>query len=694
MNNIFFDAKPIWIKDRQQEVNCRAQFKAVCPQRESAVIHIATSCIYQLYINGEFVSYGPARAGKNHFRLERIDISRYLTLEKNVVIIEAAGYFCANFYVMQQPSFLQAEVLSGNEVLAATGKDFSARINPYYIRKIQRYSYQRAFAEAYTQVDNADGFFTDLTSGDSCVVTTEPETIIERTVPYPAFEVTSAELIGNGRVEKIIPQEYNYDRYILQVGFGDGESTGWQIDELDCLVEKDWQEMSFLPVNSGAGEEIANGQYNMYSFERNLTGMLRLTVVCDKPMTVYLAFDEILTDGKINPRRIRSCNIVRYELSAGRHTLQTFEVYTMKYVQVIAADGNACVKKLSLVEYKHPEIAVPQFDDAKMQLISSAAVETYRQNAVDLFTDCPSRERAGWLCDSFFLARAEHVLTGKNIVEEAFLENFLHEDKYDKLPDGMVPMCYPADHWSGTFIPNWAMFLAVEMADYKRRNGKQELIDRFKDKLYGILKYFEKFENSDGLLEDLESWVFLEWSRANDSDMVEGVNFPSNMLYYATIKAVAELYGDTALAKKADKIKNAINELSYNGEFFVDHAIRTAEGIKAVDEATEVCQYYAFFSGVASEQTHRELFDRLVNEFGPNRDTETVYPKVHKAAPFIGNYLRLEMLKNNGYDELVTENIRDYFYYMAERTGTLWETADTKCSCNHGFASCVLYWLV
>jgi alpha-L-rhamnosidase len=30
---------------------------------------------------------------------------------------------------------------------------------------------------------------------------------------------------------------------------------------------------------------------------------------------------------------------------------------------------------------------------------------------------------------------------------------------------------------------------------------------------------------------------------------------------------------------------------------------------------------------------------------------------------------------------------------MAERTGTLWENVDVSASCNHGFASHVIYWL-
>ena len=694
MNRNFVKATPVWVEKREQEVNCRVQFKTLCEKKDNIVIHIATSGIYQLYVNGKFVAYGPARAGKNHFRKDVINISSFVTEVQNTVVIEVAGYYCENFYVMKQESFLQAEILSGNEVIAATGKDFTARINPYYIQKIQRYSFQRPFAEAYKYNDE-DTFLTDSECGTEPLAVQTQKNIIERTVPYPEFESINAKLIKTGTVEKIIPDEYKYDRYVLQVGFKEGQTTGWKADELDCALEKDWQEMQFFAdIKLTPNDIIKDSHYNIYEFPHNATGIVNLKIKCEKPLTLYIAFDEILTGEYVNPKRTRSCDIVRYQLEAGVHTLKTFEVYTMKYLQVIALGGDCSVQEVSLIEYKHPQINVPEFSDEKLQLIAKAAVETYLQNAVDLFTDCPSRERAGWLCDSFFLARTEYTLTGKNTVEEAFLENFLHEESYGKLPDGMVPMCYPADHPTAWFIPNWAMWLIIELADYKKRGGRATLIERYKDKIYGILRYFEKFENSDSLLENLQSWVFVEWSRANDGDMVQGVNYPTNMLYYAAMKAVAELYDDLVLKTKAEKIKLKINEQSFDGKFFMDRAFRTPDGIFAIPESTEVCQYYAFFCGIATPETHPELFETLINQFGPNRDIMKVYPEVHKAAPFIGNYLRLEILKNYGYDSVVLENIKDFFYYMALRTGTLWEKAETTSSCNHGFASCVLYWML
>ena len=129
----------------------------------------------------------------------------------------------------------------------------------------------------------------------------------------------------------------------------------------------------------------------------------------------------------------------------------------MKYMKFIASGSDCTVKNVRMVEYKHHpvQLSLPVLNgNEKLQKIAAAAVESYRQNAVDLFTDCPSRERAGGLCDSFFTGRVEKLLTGQSLIERSFLENFLHEESYAFLPEGMLPMCYPSDHDDGNFIPN------------------------------------------------------------------------------------------------------------------------------------------------------------------------------------------------------------------------------------------------
>lgn len=691
MNNVFKKAKPVWVNNKQTEVNIRVQFKAFCPKADIVEICIATSGTYQLFVNGEFAACGPARAGKGHFRTDKFDISRFLTKPTNAVIIEVAGYYCTNFYIMRQPSFLQAEIICDGENVLGTGYDFTARINPAARQKVQRYSYQRTFAESY-RVGNIDNFFTDGECGCEPLEECDKKTLTERKVPYPLFEKITPKPLCCGEIKHVIPEKYEYDRYVMFEG--DPLQTAWKVEEFDSFPEKDYQELAFFKSERAVTDTLFES-YNDYVFPHNATGMISLDVIAESDVTLFLAFDELMRDGVLEPRRCRICNIVKYNLKKGNHKLHTFEVYTLKYLRIIASGGKCTVKNIALTEYKHPPVNAPHAKNADLQKIIDAAVETYRQNAVDVFTDCPSRERAGWLCDSYFSARAEYALTGKNLVEESFLENYLHEETYGKIPKGMVPMCYPADHPVGRYIPSWAMFFVAELHDYINRTGNFEFVRRFKDKIYGIINFFKRFENEDGILDGLlendNSWVFVEWSRANQ--LVDDINYPNNMMYYMTLKSASEMFNDKILHKKAEALRDEIIKQSFDGEFFRDQA-RYINGKKTVlPEATEVCQYYAFFTGVATPKTHPKLFKTLLDSFGPSRDTARCYPKIAPSAPFIGNYMRLQIMADNGYFDEVLKNITGYFLNMAEETGTLWESAEGTNSCNHGFASAVLYWI-
>jgi alpha-L-rhamnosidase len=306
--------------------------------------------------------------------------------------------------------------------------------------------------------------------------------------------------------------------------------------------------------------------------------------------------------------------------------------------------------------------------------------------------DCPSRERAGWLCDSFFTSRVEKTLTGASVVEKAFLSNFLMPERFEHIPEGMLPMCYPADHNDHTYIPNWAMWYVVELGEYAKRSGDRELVEQAKDRMYALLKFFKPFENEFGLLEKLQSWVFIEWSKANE--LVQDVSFASNMLYATMKDVIAELYADEELAKEAAQLRKTILDMSMTESgFFCDNMYRRDGKLVLSGERTEACQYYAFFCNIATPESHPWLWNTLVNDFGPDRKETGKYPEIWMANAFIGNYLRLDLLDRYGCHEALYENIKGYFTYMADKTGTLWELTADQASCNHGFASHVLYWM-
>lgn len=252
-------------------------------------------------------------------------------------------------------------------------------------------------------------------------------------------------------------------------------------------------------------------------------------------------------------------------------------------------------------------------------------------------------------------------------------------------------MCYPSDHVNGNFIPNWAMWLVLQLYEYKQRTNDVQMINAFKPKVYGLLEYFKGYINKDGLLQNLDKWVFVEWSFANK--LVQDVNFPSNMLYALMLERISALYDDSDLLVQAESIRQRIRKISFNGEFFADRMVMTDNALKVTDECTEVCQYYAFFTKTATKKLYPKLWKTLIKDFGPDRVEKKLHPGIYPANAFIGTYLRMELLSEQGlHKQLLSESV-GFFKYMAERTGTLWENKTDNASLNHGFASHIAIWL-
>lgn len=704
---MFNNAKPIWAKGRELEKNLTLGFRGIVdkPAQGNVKLKITASSLYRFFINGEFVGHGPFRGPHGHYRMDEWDIAHLMNAGQNIIAIEVAGYNVNSYYLLDQPSFLIAEVVCDDKIILATSKDdngFECGIIDYREQKVQRYSFQRPFIEVYSLDNGFDDWhvITDKILPIVEVDEYQDKKIIDRGLPYPLFDKRYAhKIVTKGTVEpSIIPDNYWKDRSLVNIGEA---LKGYKEDELSVAISDRVQEIKSLFSDDYKGElvsseytdQISSNSFSIYDIGQNITGFVGVNIKCSNKSKIYILFDEILTDGDVDFKRLECVNAITYELGCGEYSVESFEPYTMRYLKVIVIDGECEINGLYIREYANQDAKDKQLnsDSQTLNAIYKAGIDTFRQNALDVFMDCPSRERAGWLCDSFFASRVEYHLTGQCKVERNFLENFLLAEKFEFLPEGMLPMCYPADHNDGVFIPNWALWLVLQLEEYYYRSKDDKIIKGFKDKVYGLFEYFKSFVNEYGLLEKLESWVFVEWSKAND--LVQDVNFPSNMLYAGALEAAGRLYDDEELVLQAKKIRKTIAQLSFNGEFFVDNAIRENGELKVTDNTTEVCQYYAFFFKIATIDSHKELWDKLINDFGPQRKITNTYPDVYFANAFIGNYLRLDILSQHGLNNKMIEEIEGYFSFMAEKTGTLWEHDDVRASCNHGFASYVVYLL-
>ncbi len=697
----FEKACPVWAKGLEETINVTCGFYT--PVRRKAgsryLLKTAASSFYRVYVNGSFAYYGPNRCAHDFYRVDELDLTPYLKDGENALAIEVVSYNVNSFYALDQSGFLQAELFEDGSSIAFTAPDggFRAVLLKQRRRRMTRYSFQRTIGESYVLKPGVDCWrMGDLSCEEGAeLVRTVPKELVPRGIPLADFpKVSPVTVVSEGELETGVKRDsYTRTRWMLNIS---PKLKGFTEDEVEIPLPYELQELRSINVKPvGKPYEgttsLAGKAFEIYHLGREKTGFLGMHITCKEAGSFYIMFDERLVDGDIDPFAMDCLNAIRFDVEPGEYDFLSFEPYGLVYLKLASISGSFEISDLHMLEYVCPEpiVASYQGNNPALKKIYDAAIETFRQNAADVFMDCPTRERAGWLCDSFFTGRVEKLLTGQNQVERAFLENFLLAKGFRNIPKGMLPMCYPADHYDGAFIPNWAMWFVIELSDYQRRSGDVEMAQKLRKKVYELVDYFVPFENELGLLEKLENWVFVEWSKAND--LVQDVNYPSNMLYSLMLRTIGELYADAALAQKGERIAQTVRERSFDGRFFVDNEVRENGVLRLTGERTETCQYYAFFCDIATPDSYPELWQVMTQKFGPDRQEKGLYPEIYPSNAFIGNYLRLDILTRYGLKERCLKEIEGYFLGMAEQTGTLWEHMTTVASCNHGFASYVAY---
>lgn len=684
---MFKCAKPIFPKGMKNEMNTFAAFRAEVDSLKEVKLSITAYTFYQLYVNGEFVAFGPARTAKGYARVDVIDLDKYHQDGKNEIVVGVIGYNCRTLSTVYQSSFLTAELTCGGEVIAYTGRDFESFLPSCHTQKTERYSVQRHFTEVWDY--SGEKSWTD--DSDKCEYEIVDElTYINRVAPYAYYEdvdIDAAKVVGTLEYDgSVTPKKSFYS-------FQPNEYWGtYKREEVGLYFE--WlQYQKQTPVSRGVELPVKLGglEYAVFAFDKLETGFIGLKATAAADTKINIAFSEYIEGEIFTYTDMHVQNIVTVSIGAGEELdFMSLEPYTWKYAMVALEYGEIEIEAFGVKRFENnvSEIKIPDLGDKILEDIYRAAVKTYAHNAVDIYTDCPSRERAGWLCDSYFTGKTEHFLFGTTYVEDAFLENYRLYKNEDKLiPEGAIPMCFPSDiKDNGEMIPQWTMWYVLEVEDYLTNRNTAVDKELFRDSIYGLLDFYARYENSDGLLENLPSWNFVEWSRANQ--WVFNVNYPTNFLYAQVLEAAYNLFGDEACLEKCKNVREVAATQSFDGRMFRDHAVRGEDGkLTLCGDISEICQYYAIlFAGIdMNEEKYAELL-RLVREvFGAIRKEEVA--NVEPINAFIGVYLRLEaLLKLEAYD-LVIGDVKDFFGNMERLTGTLWENRSIHGSLDHGFAS-------
>ena len=153
------------------------------------------------------------------------------------------------------------------------------------------------------------------------------------------------------------------------------------------------------------------------------------------------------------------------------------------------------------------------------------------------------------------------------------------------------------------------------------------------------------------------------------------------------MRAAGALYDRSDWLDKAEKIAARTRELSFDGEVFIDNAVRDGEGVlRNTKNSSEAGQYYAILFG--GFDIHDEKYSRLRSHIFCNfADFDTEGREFVPVNAFIGFYLKMWAFMVMGERELLRDCVKTFFGGMVDFTGTLWEHAQRHGSHDHGFAS-------
>lgn len=705
-------AKPVWICKEKNKSNQFAGFhvRLSLTKNQTGLIRIAARSYYQLYLDGIFIAAGPARTAEGYCRIDEIPLK--LRTECDIAI-EVAAYKTGNYCndCTMEPGMLAVEVLdeAGNVLSATGGKDWTCEELLYRRDRVETMSHSRGIVEYYDLTPESYTWRTKRGKQNPCVLA-EKVSWLKRRSPCASFQ-----RLPMSRLSML------YDETSAQ------EKAKVQPTALAKIVNASWY--ARIPAENLFLEQLANekelpfsGQFSIESDGKTAKEMILISPGDHPPAAMWELPESQVGFWQLSVRVEQECILdvingdalsekgqlegnsyaARYVLAPGSYRLISFEPRLIRYLKcVFRTQGKIRIFTPEILDDTYPDNGAVGFscNDGDLNRIYAAARKTLRLNTLDIFMDCPQRERGGWLCDSWFSARGAWQMFGDLRVEKDFLENFLLTDP-DQIRDGFFPEVYPGIRGEkrDVGIRNWSFWLMLELCDYCDRSGDIEFAEKHRRRVEQFVEGVLSLRGDSGLLEEIGT-AFVDWSLSNETFALEPVSLPINCLAVCMLNQLASLYGQKQWRTAAKEMERVIDDIlpekpfSSNGDAVYKEKRSPSEEISSGGQKTSCilrrggCRTE---SGVALEiwsgfhQNDVSFLRKFTETMGscPKRRPD---PNIGKANLFIGLMIRFDVLARMGKAEELIREWKDlYLEELKLGSGTLFEGIADTSGC-HGF---------
>lgn len=628
---------------------------------EKLVIHISADNRYNLFVNGKRVCYGPAKGDLQTYKYDIIDLVPYLKSGENLLaalVYNGGDDRPLSFLSVQTAFMLRSEEEKFG--FLNTGPDWKVYKNPAYevisynemlFRERWFYGFyacgggDEVFAEKYPWGWETAGF------DDSSWLAAEP-LVFDKQAPW-----------------KLVPRNIPFmaDHLVYPAKIRKVTGAG--------IPSGEWNGQSSIMVPANTKAEI------LVDFEVLTMGYPELTLKGSTGSRVQIKYAEALYEEmnlKAHRDSVNNLNMFGvwdiFHPDGDTRTFRPLWKRCFRYVQFNVETKDEPLEIGSYIleysGYPYPEPATFYSDNERLNEIFEMSLRTLEMCSGETYYDTPFYEQLSYGGDNRPIA----AISTYNSTDDRLLREVLrlYSQSVNK-ETGLFKSAYPSKFEIDQ--GPWSMAWVQTLQDYYFMRGDSAFVAQFRDKIEGVLKFYERhLDERTGLIGMVSNRSFVDWSitkgslvRPDDNREIRQSALLS--LYYAhTLDCTVKLYHEIGLTERArywEKISGGLKVAVYNSCWDMEKQLfRDYPDREIFSQHTNIM---AILCDVVTPSKQTQLLQRILNFDGFEEMASSYF-----------SFFLFKAMEKTGNDHLFLQNL-DFWYNFID-------TGHTTCG-ETGFAS-------
>jgi len=654
---------------------------------KKAEIKITADTRYKLYVNGEFVNYGPARGYLEHYPFDRVDISRYLRKGENVigVIVWQWGHGTFQSIYGGAAGLIVSGKIGGVDIGTKKDNGWFVKKCPGHKQDMVRRSVQLPYQENFdARKVESDWMLPGFKLEEGKGGWERPKSWrIAGSLPWLTFEERGIPLLKFKikRFKSILYSHYGncYNgweeaRNLTEVYLKEknGENDFSRIENPESMLKND---TSYTKINPFP-------EYNkitlILDFGEEVAGFLGIEVEGEGGEVIDFTTSELL-DGKYlivrNPDE--GCKVAmsdRYIARKGKQKFETFSIHGFRYLALTLRNIKKPFKIYNVfvnsVSYPFEERIVFKTSDEIINKIWDICVRTQICCSFDAYVDCPWREQAQWWGDARVQGANTYYLFG----DMRLFRRGIKQAGESQLPNGLTFGHFPTSA-VGCVLPDFTLTWINSHLDYYEYTGDKSLLKEQFNRIEKAIRFFNKKMEENYLLPPMpEWWVFLDWAPLYK----DGFSCLFNLMYLSSLKTMIKICSIVKkherkkyYEEKAGILQKRIDKIFWdekNKVYFDGYDIKKKKRIKKISQHTHS---FAILLDLKREY-HKKWVEEII--LPPMKLEPLKHPSIIEGSPFFYYYIIEAIKKVGGYEKEIIEFIKRRWGKMVEEGATTcWE---------------------